>query len=71
MSNQNELFKEYPDILTAKMIGQMLNIGYAKALHTIQFGEMHYIRIGHTYHVPKKSFIEWLFEKERREIEVA
>ncbi|MBS5317678.1 MAG: helix-turn-helix domain-containing protein [Clostridiales bacterium] len=71
MFNQNELFKDYPEILTAKMIAQILGIGYTKALHTIQYGEMQYIKIGNTYRVPKKSFIEWLFEKDKREIEVA
>lgn len=71
MKNDNELFKDYPEILTAKMIAQILGIGYSKALHTIQYGQMHYIKIGNTYRVPKQSFIKWLFEKERREIEVA
>lgn len=71
MFNQNELFKDYPEILTAKMIAQILGIGYTKALHTIQYGEMQYIKIGNTYRVPKQSFIEWLFEKDKREIEVA
>ncbi len=71
MLKQNELFKEYPEILTAKMIAQILGVGYTKALHTIQYGQIHYIKIGNTYRVPKHSFIEWLFEKEKREIEVA
>lgn len=71
MFNQNELFKDYPEILTVKMIAQILGIGYTKALHTIQYGEMQYIKIGNTYRVPKQSFIEWLFEKHKREIEVA
>ena len=71
MQSSNQLFTNYPEILTAKMIAEILGIGYTKALHTIQYGEMHYIKIGNTYRVPKKSFIEWLFEKERREIEVA
>lgn len=71
MLKENELFKEYPEILTAKMIAQILGVGYTKALHTIQYGQMHYIKIGNTYRVPKQSFIKWLFEKDKREIEVA
>lgn len=71
MQKQEELFKDYPEILTAKMIAQILGIGYTKALHTIQYGQMHYIKIGNTYRVTKQSFIEWLFEKEKREIEIA
>lgn len=71
MQIKNELFQNYPEVLTAKMIAEILGIGYTKALHTIQYGEMKYIKIGNTYRVPKQSFIEWLFEKDKREIEVA
>lgn len=71
MNTQYQMFNEYPEILTAKMIAQILGVGYTKALHTIQYGQMQYIKIGNTYRIPKKSFIEWLFEKEKREIEVA
>ena len=71
MNNKKDLFNEYPEVLTAKMIAQILGIGYTKALHTIQYGQMQYVKIGNTYRVPKQSFIQWLFEKEKREIEVA
>lgn len=59
---------DYPEILTAKMVATILNIGYVKALNTIQYGGMHYLKLGNSYRVPKQSFIEWVFEKNKREV---
>ena len=65
-----QIFQEYPEILNAKMIAGILGIGYVKALNTIQYGGMPYLKIGNTYRVPKKSFVEWLFEKDKREVNI-
>ena len=49
-----------PDVLTAKDISRVLGTGYNKALLTIRYGGMNYIRLGNTYHVSKSNFIDWL-----------
>lgn len=61
-------FSEYPEILNAKMIAKILDLGYAKTLKLIKYGGIKHIRIGNTYRIPKKMFLEWLYSNETREI---
>ncbi|WIF94471.1 helix-turn-helix domain-containing protein [Caminicella sporogenes] len=56
-----EIFPEYPEVLNARMIAEILDLGYAKALKLIKYGGMNYIRIGNVYRIPKRNFIEWLY----------
>ena len=49
-----------PDVLNARDIACVLNIGYVKALGLIRYGGMNYIRIGKTYRVSKQNFVDWL-----------
>ena len=49
-----------PDVLDAKDIASVLNIGYVKALKLIRYGGMRYIQIGRVYRVSKENFTDWL-----------
>lgn len=51
---------DLPEVLTARMISDYLNIGYTNALSLIQHSGMKYLKIGNTYRVPKKHFEDWL-----------
>lgn len=63
-------FPTYPEVLTAKHIAEILGLGYVKALRLIKYSDMKYIKIGNAYRIPKKFFLEWLYSKETREIEL-
>ena len=52
--------EELPDALTARDISVFLNLGYAKSLKLIRYGGLPHLRIGNTYRISKKNFVEWL-----------
>lgn len=58
----------YPEIMSAKMISEYLDIGYVKALNLLKTGAIPCIRIGNSFKIPKKSLITWLDEPGLREI---
>ena len=60
MKNSKVCLASLPDVLNARDIASVLNIGYVKALHLIRFGGMNYIQIGKTYRISKQNFISWL-----------
>ncbi|AOT72807.1 MerR family transcriptional regulator [Geosporobacter ferrireducens] len=66
--NYAEAFSNYPEILNAKMIAEILGIGYIKSLKLIKYSDMKYIKIGNVYRVPKKCFVEWLHSDESKVI---
>lgn len=68
MNTNYEMFSSYPDILNAKMIGEILGIGYVKALKLIKYSDIKYIKIGNVYRIPKKSFVEWIHSDKSEEI---
>lgn len=59
-TNNIEILRDYPEVLTAKMVAKIVGIGYVNALKLIKHGGIRYIKIGNVYKVPKKGFIEWL-----------
>ncbi len=67
-TNETEVLKGYPDVLTAKMVAEILGIGYVNALRVIRYGDVNYIKIGNVYKMPKKSFLEWLHAAKNREL---
>lgn len=67
--NNREILKDYPEVLTAKMIAEILDLSYVNALKLIQYsGEIVYIKIGNIYKVPKRGFIDWLNSGTSKEI---
>ncbi len=59
-SFENKKLEDLPEILTARMIADYLDIGYTKALHLIQYEGIKHLQLGATYRVPKQHFIKWL-----------
>lgn len=57
-----------PEVLDARQISKILGIGYVKALHLIQYGGVPHIRIGNTYRVSKRLFVEWLEKEDQRSL---
>ena len=56
----NEMFKEYPDVVTIKQMREMLNIGLNNAYELIHNNIIKSIKIGSTYRIPKCYIIEYL-----------
>ena len=72
MSNSynEDIFSNYPEVMDAKMIAEILNIGYVKALKLVRYGGIKYIKIGNVYRIPKQSFINWIYSGEIKEIDL-
>mgnify|MGYP001077186922 FL=1 len=66
MTRKNHSIDNYPEIMSTKMVAEYLNIGYAKALRFVKSGEIPYIRIGHSYRVPKRGLLQYLEEGFRK-----
>lgn len=60
MLTKDRPINEYPEVLDARMIATIMGIGYVKALHTIKYGGINYLKLGNTYRVARSSFITWL-----------
>jgi hypothetical protein len=50
---------DYPDLLTCKMVSEILQVGYTKALRLVRY-EMPYIQIGNTRRLKKDVLIDWI-----------
>ncbi|MFT5875020.1 MAG: hypothetical protein ACI8WT_004000 [Clostridium sp.] len=53
---------EYPEVMTAKNIGEYMNISYAKALHLLKYSDLPCLKIGHVFKVSRNVFEAWLNE---------
>lgn len=65
MNNQNyniyeNMFQNYPDVVTIKQLMQMLNIGKNKAYELIKNKTIQTVRIGKKYIIPKVAVIQFL-----------
>lgn len=69
MIKEQRKIEDYSDVLTAKDIAEIMNIGYIKALNVIKYSGMAFKRIGNTYRVPKKIFVNWLYSPESEVLE--
>jgi excisionase family DNA binding protein len=56
---------EYPDILTAKHIAEILNISYRYAYEVMEWNGFPLIKMGRKKIVRKDKFIEWLEKQEK------
>lgn len=68
--NPYNIFPKYPEVLNAKMIAEIMSLGYVKALNLIKYSDINYIKIGNTYRIPKKNFIEWLHSNSSKVIKL-
>lgn len=58
--NTNNIFTEYPNIVSRKDMQTMLNIGNNTAYHLLNTGEISSIRIGRVHKIPKVNIIAYL-----------
>lgn len=67
--NNNVDLDNLPDVLDARTIATILNVGYVKALRIIKSPNFpSVLRIGNIYRVPKKPFSHWLEESGFRKV---
>ena len=59
-TNQELTLENLPEMLTAELIADYLDVCYVKALQLIKHSGMPHIRLGRSYRVPKARFQEWL-----------
>ena len=59
-SNKNNLFNNYPDLLTIADMQNALGIGRTKAYKLINGGEIKHLRIGKSIKVPKQYLIDFI-----------
>lgn len=59
-TDNHSRFHQYPEVLDARQVAEILRIGYGKALHLIRFSGISYLKIGRTYRVSRTAFLDWL-----------
>ena len=62
------MFPEYPDIVTVKELREMLGISRKLAYKLIDYGYIHAVKIGTTLKIPKISVINYVMEKEVKNV---
>lgn len=55
-----QMFKNYPDIMSVEQLQNALHIGRAKAYQLIRDNRIKYIRIGKKIRIPKIYLIEFV-----------
>jgi excisionase family DNA binding protein len=60
--NYNDIFADYPDIVSVDDLAKMLGIGRNAAYKLLQDGQIQSFRIGRCYKIPKKSIIDYVFK---------
>ncbi len=63
LTSQN-IFTEYPNIVTTAQLQEMLGTGRNTVLKLLGDGEIKSVRIGNKYRIPKLYVIEYLNRKE-------
>lgn len=58
--NYNNIFTEYPDIVSRKDLQKMLGIGSSTAFNLLNSNKIKSIRIGNTHKIPKINIINYL-----------
>ena len=53
-------FREYPDVLTAKQLGEILGICEKSALKLVTEKQIQSIQVGRLYRIPKLFLMEYL-----------
>lgn len=54
----NEMFKDFPDMLTVQQLQDALCIGRTLAYRLLRTGAIQSVRLGNNYRIPKKNLIE-------------
>jgi excisionase, putative len=56
----NEIFKDYPDIVSVEQLMQMLQIGQVLAYKLVKSGAIKSRKVGREYKIPKINVIAYL-----------
>ena len=56
----NEIFKDYPDVVTPEDVQNMLHIGRNRVYELLKTNSIKSIKVGKKYIIPKKSVINFL-----------
>ena len=59
----NEMFKNYPDVVSVEQLQEMLQIGQVLAYKLVKSGEIQARKVGREYKIPKKNVIEYLIKE--------
>lgn len=60
MDFTNDMFKEFPDVITVDDLQKMLNIGRNSAYEILKSGVIKTIKVGEKYIIPKQSVINFI-----------
>ena len=60
IAEYQNMFSDYPDILTVKDIMKILKIGRTFAYSLLSSGQINYRKIGNKYYITKISFIDFI-----------
>ena len=63
MTNNYELLKDYPDVLTYKEVKEILKYGRAKTYKILKNKEIRAFKDGKNYRILKSSVIDYLSKK--------
>lgn len=58
--SQNELFVEFPDVMTVQHLRTALGIGRLGAYKLLEQGKIQSFKIGNTYKIPKTAVIDYV-----------
>lgn len=59
----NELFKEYPDVVSVAQLMEMLQIGQVLAYRLVKKGAIKSRKVGREYKIPKTAVIAYLLNE--------
>lgn len=62
MESNNNIFKDYPDIVSLEQLQEMLQIGRSKAYSLLKNGEIKSKKVGRIYKIAKVNVIKYLEE---------
>lgn len=60
----NKMFKDYPDVVSAKEVAEMVGIGLKKAYRLLRTGEIRAFRCGNTFKAAKIEVIEYIYVRQ-------
>lgn len=58
----NELFKDYPDIVSVSQLMEMLQIGQVLAYNLVKNGKIKARKVGREYKIPKVNVIAYVLQ---------
>jgi len=63
MSKKIDSIKNYPDVLSAQMVSEILNVNIKTVYRLIKSDKVKALKIGREYRITKKNFLKFLENK--------